>query len=272
MEDSFYSAAHWGFDEIHSSDSDDSEKQSTIDSDSERDSRKKRRREEKLIKKASSKDHKRKDGKKKKEKRHKKHKKHRRETTRPNRSAADCAKSFDLLLRAGECPLAELAKYLRRVTRAAARSEVANDDARAAADILGATFHFAACAGDLDGVQLLLQEGGVPVDWRSTTDDSGGLTALHTACLLCDGPLATLLVKHGANCDLETSSGESAKDMGLDDLLIDYANEVAAWEAKKRAEERERLEAQELAREVRDRNGVGTVSDVYLCSPCINRQ
>jgi len=271
MEDSFYSAAHWGFDEIHSSDSDDSEKQSTLDSDNERDSRKKRRREEKLIKKASSKDHKRKDGKKKKEKRHKKPKKHRRETTRPSKSAEACAKSFDLLLRAGECTLEELAEHLRGATRAAARSEVANDDARAAADILGETFHFAASAGDLDGVQLLLREGGVPVDWRSTTDDSGGLTALHTACLLCDGPLATLLVKHGADCDLETSSGERAKDMGLDYLLTGYANEVAAWEAKKRAEEREKREAQELAREVRDRIGGRTFSVVYLRSPCFNR-
>jgi hypothetical protein len=262
MEDSFYSASHWGFDEVYSSNSESSEKQSSNDSDCNRDSKKKHRRVEKPTKKASSKDRKRKDGKKKREKRHKKHKK-RRHKGEP--SAEDRAKAFDLLLRGGDCSLAELAKQLRRVVRATARSDMAHDS-RAASDILGASFHFAACAGDLDGVQLLLQEGGAPVDWRSPAGDTNGLTALHVACLLCDGPLATLLVKHGADCDLETSSGESAKDMGLDGLLIDYANEVAAWEAKKRAVEREKREAQELAREVRESKERCTVRSFFCLS------
>lgn len=245
MDDAFYSAANWGFDEAHSSGSDDSVSYNgqSCESDS---SAEKKRREELKPKKASARGKKRKKDMKKKEK---KRKKRRREG---GSSAAARAAAFERLLRSGECTQAELAKQLERVTRAAARSggsSGAAGDAQAAAAVLCATFHFAAAAGDLGAVQLLLQRGGVAVDCCGGVDGSG-LTALHAACLLGDGPLATLLVQHGADRGAAAASGECADDLGLNELLAGHAREVAAHEAAARALEREQRQARELAREV----------------------
>jgi len=253
-DDDFYSAAFWGEDDdgstsetTSSSSGEDSvssgdeaaARQSRVRSEAEHDKPCKRHKSEKR-------NNNKKKHKKKKKKKHKKQKndtKKRQHKRRHKEAPVDSGK-LARRLRAFEARVcdacAEPAALRARLDRLLRCRPTEGDMAR--------SFHLAASAGDIDTVAALLQARCVAVSGASP---ASGLSALHAACLLQDGALASLLVAHGADGDLADASGDlTPRGLGLDSLLAAHADAERRAEASARAREREQRQAAELAAEV----------------------
>uniref|UniRef100_A0A7S2SU33 NF-kappa-B inhibitor-like protein 1 n=1 Tax=Rhizochromulina marina TaxID=1034831 RepID=A0A7S2SU33_9STRA len=114
--------------------------------------------------------------------------------------------------------------------------------------------YVAAATGNLSAASILLRPSkrmaklGIRIDVNRLHPETGS-TALHSACMLQDGALAALLLRHGADSSRKDLHQETPVDLGLEELITAHENSILEAEAARRQHEQEQRQMEALKQE-----------------------